>query len=40
MKEKIIRFERGPKFKKYTAYVKDKKTKKIRIDKTAAKIGR
>lgn len=30
MKEKVIRFERGPRFKKYTAYVEHKKTKKIR----------
>ena len=30
MKEKIVKMERGPKFKKYTAYVKNKKTKKIR----------
>ena len=30
MKEKIINFEKGPNFKKYTAYVKNKKTHKIR----------
>lgn len=30
MKEKILRFERGPPGKKYTAFVQDKKTKKIR----------
>lgn len=30
MKEKIIKFERGPRYKKYTAYVKNNKTKKIR----------
>lgn len=30
MKEKILKFERGPNFKKYTAYIQDKKTKKIR----------
>ena len=30
MKEKILKFERGPNFKKYTAYVQNKKTKKIR----------
>jgi hypothetical protein len=30
MKERILRFERGPKFKKYTAYVENKATKKTR----------
>ena len=30
MKEKILRFERGPRGKKYTAFIQDKKTKKIR----------
>ena len=30
MKEKIIKFERGPNKKKYTAYIQDKKTKKVR----------
>ena len=30
MKERIIRFERGPPPKKYTAYVQDKRTKKTR----------
>ena len=30
MKETIIKFEKGPGFKKYTAYVKNKKTKKVR----------
>ena len=30
MKEKITKFERGPGSKKYTAYVKNKQTKKIR----------
>ena len=30
MKEKILRFERGPRFKKYTAYVENKETKKTR----------
>jgi len=30
MKEKIIKFERGPKFKKYTATVRNNKTKKTR----------
>ena len=30
MKEKILRFERGPPGKKYTAIIQDKKTKKIR----------
>jgi len=30
MKEKILRFERGPLGKKYTAFIRDKKTKKIR----------
>tara|TARA_A100001015_G_C14705635_1_gene600050 strand:+ start:429 stop:734 length:306 start_codon:yes stop_codon:yes gene_type:complete len=30
MKEKILRFERGPPGKKYTAYVQNKKTRKIR----------
>ena len=30
MKEKILRFERGPPGKKYTAFIQDKKTKKIR----------
>ncbi len=30
MKEKIIKFIRGPPGKKYTAFIQDKKTKKIR----------
>lgn len=30
MKERIIRFEKGPNTKKYTAYVKNKNTKKTR----------
>ena len=30
MKESIVNFERGPNKKKYTAYVKNKKTKKVR----------
>jgi len=30
MKEKITKFEKGPGSKKYTAYVKNKQTKKIR----------
>ena len=30
MKEKILRFVRGPPGKKYTAFIQDKKTKKIR----------
>ena len=30
MKETIIKMERGPKFKKYTAYIKNNGTKKIR----------
>ena len=30
MKETIVRFEKGSNFKKYTAYIKNKKTKKIR----------
>ena len=30
MKETIVKFERGPNKKKYTAYIKNKKTKKIR----------
>ena len=30
MKEKILRFEKGPHKKKYTAYIKNKETKKIR----------
>ena len=30
MREKIIKFEKGPYPKKYTAYIKNKKTKKIR----------
>jgi hypothetical protein len=30
MKEKILRFERGPPGKKYTAIIQDKQTKKIR----------
>ena len=30
MKETIVKFKRGPFPKKYTAYVKDKKTKKTR----------
>ena len=29
MNEKILKFEKGPKFKKYTAYIQHKKTKKI-----------
>jgi len=31
MKEKIIKFKKGRFPKKYTAYVKDKKTKKVRM---------
>jgi hypothetical protein len=31
MKETIIKFSRGPFPKKYTAYVKNKETKKIRV---------
>lgn len=31
MKEKIIKFKRGPYPKKYTAYIKNNKTKKTRI---------
>ena len=30
MKERIIKFKRGPNFKKYTAFVKNKKTNKTR----------
>ena len=30
MKEKILRFERGPPGKKYTAYVQNKKTRNQR----------
>ena len=30
MKETILNFEKGPNKKKYTAYIKDKKTKKVR----------
>lgn len=30
MKETLVRFERGPFPKKYTAYIKNKKTKKVR----------
>lgn len=30
MREKIIKFQKGPKGKKYTAFVQNKKTKKIR----------
>ena len=30
MKEKILKFEKGPKFKKYTAYIENKTTKKTR----------
>ena len=30
MRERIIKFEKGPNKKKYTAYVQDKKTKKVR----------
>ncbi len=30
MRETIIKFEKGPKMKKYTAYVRDKKTRKVR----------
>jgi len=30
MKERIIKFEKGPLFKKYTAYVQHKKTKRVR----------
>ena len=30
MKESIIKFERGPRKKKYTAYVRDKKKKTVR----------
>ena len=30
MKEKILKFEKGPGIKKYTAYVKNKETKEIR----------
>ena len=30
MKETIVKFVKGPKFKKYTAHIKHKKTKKIR----------
>ena len=31
MKEGIVKFERGPNKKKYTAYIENKKTKKIRV---------
>lgn len=31
MKEKILKFVKGPHKKKYTAYIKNKKTEKIRI---------
>jgi len=31
MKEKIIKFKKGPSPKKYTAYIKNKKTKKVRM---------
>jgi len=30
MKERIVKFEKGPNFKKYTAYVQNKQTKKTR----------
>ena len=30
MKERILRFDRGPHFKKYTAYVQNRRTKKVR----------
>ena len=30
MKEKIIKFEKGPNKKKYTVYIKNNKTKKVR----------
>ena len=30
MDEKIVKFEKGPKFKKYTAHIQHKKTKKTR----------
>ena len=30
MKEKIIKFEKGPRDKKYSAYIQDKKTKQVR----------
>ena len=30
MKEKIVKFNKGPNFKKYTAHIKNKKTKKVR----------
>ena len=30
MKETIVKFEKGPHFKKYTAHVRNKKTRKIR----------
>lgn len=30
MKERILKFSRGPYPKKYTAYIKNKKTKKVR----------
>jgi len=30
MKEQILRFERGPRFKKYTAYVRNRQTRKTR----------
>lgn len=31
MKEQIVKFTRGPFPKKYTAHVRDKKTKKVRV---------
>ena len=31
MKERILKFKRGPNKKKYTAFIQDKKTKKERI---------
>ena len=31
MHEKILKFERGPGEKKYTAYIKDNKTGKVRV---------
>ena len=31
MKETIIKFEKGPNKKKYTAHIQNKKTKKVRI---------
>jgi len=30
MKERIVKFEKGPNFKKYTAHIQNKKTKKKR----------